>query len=59
VGRTYKDQRDWERKQGGKPRRDILDEEYDRKNRHYKLDDIVFNEEDLDEYGEYDLDYYD
>jgi len=57
VGKTVKDQREWERKQGGKPRRE-LDEDYGRKIRHLRLDDITLEEEDLDDYSEHDLDYY-
>jgi hypothetical protein len=57
VGKTFKDQRDWERRQSGRPRRE-LDESFERKNRHFKLDDIVFDEDDLDVYDEYDLDYF-
>jgi len=58
VGRTFKDQRDWERKQSGNPRRAMLDEEYNRKNRHVKFDDVLLEDDDLDDYSEYDLDYY-
>jgi len=59
VGRTFKDQRDWERKQSGNPRRAMLDEEYSRKNRHIKFDDVMLEDLlDEDDYSEYDLDYY-
>lgn len=57
MGKTFKDQRDWDRKQGGRPRRE-LDEDFNRKNRHYKLDDVVLDEDDYEDYSEYDLDYY-
>lgn len=59
MGKTFKDQRDWERKHNNKPRREFIEEEFDRKNRHYHLNDIVLDDDEMDEYDEYDLEYYD
>lgn len=58
MGKTFKDQRDWDRKQDGRPRRGNLEEDYNRKNRHIKFDDVMLEEDDLDDFSEYDLDYY-
>jgi hypothetical protein len=55
MGKTFKDQRDWDRKQSGRPRRNF-DDDIDRNFVRRKFDEIIEEEECLAEYDEFDLD---
>jgi hypothetical protein len=55
VGKTYKDRRNWERKNNGAREREDV-ETFERKNRQGKIQDIFLDDDDLDD--EYHLEYF-
>lgn len=59
MGKTFKDQRDWDRKQSGRPRHDD-DDTFERKNHRQRLTDLYYHldEDDLVDYDEFELDDY-
>lgn len=55
MGKTYKDRRNWERKNNGAREREDV-ETFERKNRQGKIQDIFLDDDDLDD--EYHLEYF-